>query len=120
VFISAAVTGVMLAALSWLTFGPDVWDAFLRSIPAANRLNFELGGAGWNKWQNTYGAARAFGASATVAWTIYGAVSVAVAAIVIALWRSKTAFDLKAGALAAGALAVDAMLKQINAERTKG
>ena len=106
VIVSAALTALAIAALSFLVFGPQVWDAFWHSIPAANKLNFEFGGAGWNKWQSLYGAARALGADTTAAWALHGVVSAAVAVAVVVLWRWDKPFDLKAGALAAGALIV--------------
>ncbi len=106
VFISAAITAVALAAISWLAFGPAVWDAFFGAMAASNKLNFELGGTGWSKWQSLFGVGRSLGIGATVAWTIHGATSLGVAAIIVVLWRSDAAFDLKAGALAAGALVV--------------
>lgn len=106
VFVSAAITAIVISGLSLLAFGPDVWEAFRHTVSAANRLNFELGGAGWNKWQSLFGIARAHGADLTTAWILHGAISAAVAIFVIATWRTAVAFDLKAGALAAGALIV--------------
>ena len=106
VFFSAAITGIAIAGLSLVAFGPDVWDAFRHAVTAANRLNFELGGAGWNKWQSLFGVARAHGADLTTAWVLHGVVSACVAATVIVIWRRDTPFDLKAAAVAAGALIV--------------
>jgi arabinofuranan 3-O-arabinosyltransferase len=47
---------------------------------------------------------RAHGGSETLAWTVQGALSLLLAVGLVWLWRSRVAFELKAAALAAGAL----------------
>jgi len=51
-----------------------------------------------------YGFIRAYGGSESLAWTVQIAFGVALAAGLVGLWRSRAPFDLKAAALAVGAL----------------
>ena len=62
------------------------------------------GGADFSPLQSLFGLVRAHGGSETLAWTVQGAGAVALAVFLIWLWPSRAPFDLKAAALAAGAL----------------
>jgi arabinofuranan 3-O-arabinosyltransferase len=103
---AATVTLGLLALLSWTAFGTDVWAAFFQSLPTASQSTLELGAAQWGKLQSAYGVVRMMGAASAIAWAVQGVLAGAVAAVLIALWRSKVSFDLKAAALAAGTLMV--------------
>lgn len=106
----AALTGATLAALSWLAFGMASWQAFLHWMPITSHVVLGEGRADWNRLQSIVGLVRAHGGGERLAWTAQIAVSLAVAFGVTWLWRSRTAFDLKAAALAAGALLVSPYL----------
>jgi arabinofuranan 3-O-arabinosyltransferase len=102
----AAAVAIALAALSWLAFGSTSWEAFVHWIPITSRAVLTEGQADWSRLQSLFGLVRALGGSVQLAWTVQAIGSIAVAAAIVYLWRSRAAFDLKAAALAAGALVV--------------
>jgi arabinofuranan 3-O-arabinosyltransferase len=100
----AAVVAIALAALSWLAFGAASWQAFFEGLPQTSRVVLGEGGADWQRLQSLFGFLRAHGANEALAWSVQGAAAFALAVWLIWLWRSRAAFELKAAALAAGAL----------------
>jgi arabinofuranan 3-O-arabinosyltransferase len=106
VFGAAAITAVSLAALSWLAFGSAPWLAMMQSLATANQLVLTEGGMGWSKLQSLFGLVRALGGGETSAWMIQGGFALAIAAALTWLWRTDAPFDLKAAALAVGAVLV--------------
>jgi hypothetical protein len=107
VIIAAATTALLLATASWLAFGTAAWDAFLHSLIIVNQRALVDGGdagASWNKLQTVFGLVRVLGGSASFAWACQAAMAFGVATVLCALWRSRAPFDLKAAALAVGAL----------------
>jgi hypothetical protein len=109
-FFAAAATVVALVILSWAAFGTATWEAFLHMLATVNQRTLIQGAGGWNKLQTVFALVRAWGGSANLAWMVQGAVSVAVAAAVIATWRSRVPYDLKAAALGVGALLISPYL----------
>jgi hypothetical protein len=105
-FAAAAAVALALAALSWLAFGSDPWLAMAQTVAKANQLVLTDGGVGWNKLQSIFGLVRALGGGESLAWAIQGGVAIAIAAALVRLWRSDLPFDLKAAALAVGAVLV--------------
>jgi hypothetical protein len=77
-----------------------------QTVAQANQLVLTDGGVGWNKLQSVFGLVRALGGGESLAWTIQGAVAIAIAVALVFLWRSQAPFDLKAAALAVGAVLV--------------
>jgi hypothetical protein len=106
IFFSAALTAIALAALSWLAFGNAPWLAMAQTLKTANQLVLTDGGAGWNKLQSLFGLVRALGGSETLAWIVQGGFALVFTATLTWLWRRDVAFDLKAAALALGAVLV--------------
>ena len=107
VFVTAGVVAVLLAALSWLAFGTESWQAFVHWLPMFNKAFLVEGRAPWGKLQSIFGLARYFGGSESLAWALQWIMSAAVAVLLAALWRSrKVRHELKAAALAAGTLLV--------------
>jgi glycosyl transferase family 87 len=102
----AAVVAIVLAALSWLAFGGATWEAFVHWMPITSRVVLTEGQADWSRLQSLFGLVRVLGGSAQLAWIVQATGSIAVAAAIVYVWRSRAAFDLKAAALAAGTLAV--------------
>jgi arabinofuranan 3-O-arabinosyltransferase len=102
----AAAAAIALAVLSWLAFGSASWEAFLHWMPITSRVVLTEGQADWSRLQSLFGLVRALGGSAQLAWMVQVIGSIAVAAAIVYLWRSRAAFDLKAAALAAGTLVV--------------
>jgi len=64
----------------------------------------EQGGTGWEKIQSIFSATRMWGASVALAYAAQSALTLAIAACIIWLWRSAAAFELKAAALAVACL----------------
>jgi arabinofuranan 3-O-arabinosyltransferase len=102
----AAAAAIALAVLSWPAFGSASWEAFLHWMPITSRVVLTEGQADWSRLQSLFGLVRALGGSAQLAWMVQVIGSIAVAAAIVYLWRSRAAFDLKAAALAAGTLVV--------------
>jgi alpha-1,2-mannosyltransferase len=98
-FTSATATVLLLAIVTTLAFGSEVWRAFLDSMPFTREVVLEQGGTGWHKIQTVFSWVRMWGGSVDLAYTIQGAVTVTLAAALIWLWRSKAAYPLKAAAL---------------------
>ena len=100
----AALVAVGLAALAWLAFGSASWLAFADSVPVTSRVILNEGGTEWSRLQSLFGFMRAHGAGETLAWTVQAIATLGLAAGLVVLWRSRAAYELKAAALAAGAL----------------
>ena len=100
----AALVALGLAALAWLVFGSAAWLAFADSVPVTSRVILNEGGTEWSRLQSLFGFMRAHGAGETLAWTVQAVATLGLAAGLVALWRSRAAYELKAAALAAGAL----------------
>jgi alpha-1,2-mannosyltransferase len=96
---SAAATVLVLAIVTTLTFGVDIWQAFIDSMPFTREVVLEQGGTGWYKLQTVFAWVRMWDGSVPLAYTIQGAVTVMLAGVLAWLWRSEAAFPLKAAAL---------------------
>lgn len=101
---AAALVVVALALASVVAFGLDAWEAFFHGLSAASQSTLEQGRAEWGKLQSAFGLMRMIGGGSALAWSIQGALTATVAIVIAALWRSQVSFDLKAAALATGAL----------------
>ena len=103
--IGAAVTTIAcLLALSLITLGGEVWHAFADSMTFTQTVVLEQGGTGWEKIQSIFSAMRMWGGSIQLAYAVQIALALSLAASLAWLWRSETAFELKAAALAVGSL----------------
>jgi hypothetical protein len=98
-FTSAAATVLGLTVVTTLAFGPDIWRAFLDSMPFTREVVLEQGGTGWYKLQTVFSWVRMWGGSVELAYAIQGAVTVTLAGMLVWLWRSEAAYPLKAAAL---------------------
>lgn len=103
---SAAVTALVFAGASYLAFGVDAWEAFLRSASLAAAALFTGNWVLWSHLQTIFGLVRWLGGGETAAWTAQGLAASATAAIVCWIWLRPVAYPLKAAALATGALLV--------------
>jgi Glycosyltransferase family 87 len=102
---AAAVTALLILA-TCSVFGVEAWQAFLQSLPAASQATLTEGRADWAKLQSVFALTRLLGGSTALAWTLHFTLAGAIAIVLCALWRSRISFDLKAAALATGALLV--------------
>jgi len=103
-FVAAACVAPLLAGASWLTFGGDCWQAFAATLGHSAQAFLADDGADWNKLETVFGLMRILGAGEAAAWSVQIAVALMAAAAIAALWRSKTAYEIKAAALATGAM----------------
>jgi len=98
---SAAIVAALMAAASWLAFGSETWAAFVANIGHTSQAFLSAGWADFDKLQTAFGVTRAFGGGETLAWCVQIAVALIAAGAIVALWRSRAAFEIKAAALAA-------------------
>jgi arabinofuranan 3-O-arabinosyltransferase len=100
----AAAVALALAALSWLTFGAGAWEAFLHGLSLTSRVVLGDGAADFARLQSFFGFVRALGGGEKLASAVQAGGTLALAAGLVVLWRSRAAYELKAAALAAGTL----------------
>jgi alpha-1,2-mannosyltransferase len=103
-FASAALTVLALVLAVTLAFGPDVWTAFLASTYFTRTVALEQGVTGWYKIQSVFALVRMWGGGVDLAYAVQGAATIAIAAALAWLWRSKAAYPLKAAALLIGSI----------------
>jgi glycosyl transferase family 87 len=65
----------------------------------------EQGGTGWHKIQSVFSVVRMWGGGVPLAYAAQSIVTVAIAAVLVVLWRSRAAYPLKAAALCVAAIA---------------
>ena len=107
VFVSAAVTALALALVSWLAFGTESWQAFFHWIPMFSQAFLSEGKAPWWKLQSVLAMVRFLGGSEWLAWACQWIVSAAVAVVLVVMWRSAhLRYSLKAASLALGTLLI--------------
>ena len=104
VFIAAAVTAATLALISWIAFGTESWQAFFHWMPMFSQAFFTEGRATFFKLQSVFGLVRTLGGGEQLAWAFQWVMSGTVVIGVVALWRSRVDYALKAASLAAGTL----------------
>jgi hypothetical protein len=100
----AALSTLVLCAVSIAVLGTSPWAAFLESASRINDAILTSGGTDFSKLQSVYGYVRLLGGSAETAWAAHAAFVLSLAVFVAWIWRSGTAFDLKAAALAAATI----------------
>jgi hypothetical protein len=100
----AAAVAAALGAASWLAFGGATWAAFIDGMPAISHAALSEGAIGWSRMQSLFGLVRMLGGGERLAWTVQAAATLSLALALAWLWRSRAAYQLKAAALAAGAL----------------
>jgi hypothetical protein len=104
VFASAAATvAVMMIAVTF-AFGFDVWSAFLATGHFTRTVVLEQGGTGWYKIQSVFSWIRMWGGGVALAYAMQAAVTIALAAALYWLWRSRASYALKAAGLLIGTL----------------
>jgi alpha-1,2-mannosyltransferase len=98
-FAAAAATIALLIAATTAAFGLDVWRAFLDSTSFMRTVVLEQGDPGWYKMQSLFAWARMWGAPIPLAYALQAALVAGLAAALIWLWRSSTAYPVKAASL---------------------
>lgn len=103
-FVSASVAVLALCAATYFAFGIEAWNAFRESMTLTREIVLEKGDTGFHKIQSVFSAVRLLGGSITFAYAAQGVIFIGVAASIVWLWRSRSAFPLKAAALIAGSM----------------
>jgi len=106
VFVTAAIVAVAMAALSWLAFGTESWQAFFHWLPMFSQAFLTEGRAPWWKLQSLFALIRYFGGTEQLAWMFHWITSAVVAVALVLMWRSRISYPLKAAALATGTLLI--------------
>jgi alpha-1,2-mannosyltransferase len=103
-FAAAATTVALLALVTTTAFGPQIWHAFFESTRFTRLVALEQGNTGWYKIQSVFSWARMWGASIPLAYALQGVLAAALAAALVAVWRSAAPYVLKASALCLAAV----------------
>lgn len=103
VIVTAAATTLAIAAASWFAFGSDTWLAFFHWAPMTPSF-LTNGEVYFGKIQSMLGFVRFAGGSERAAWIAHWSLAATVAVALAFLWRSKVRYELKAAALATGAV----------------
>ncbi|MCP5382499.1 MAG: DUF2029 domain-containing protein [Kordiimonadaceae bacterium] len=101
VFIAAAITTIVLAAISWLVFGTDVWIAFFQSMAETNSTLNE-GRVPFFKMQSLYAGLRNAGVSIEISYIIHTIFALFTAASVIWIWLKDVDQRIKKASLCVG------------------
>jgi arabinofuranan 3-O-arabinosyltransferase len=96
----ACVSTLLLNVVAGSVLGFETLTAFLHALSDATQSHLAHAGVGWNKLQSVYGLLRSMGAPAEIGLAAQALFSAAAAAVVVAYWRSKAPFALKAAVLA--------------------
>jgi arabinofuranan 3-O-arabinosyltransferase len=102
--IAASATTLALIVLSLLVYGSESWLAFFAATPKMTEAVLSQGLAEFGRLQSVFGLVRTYGGSETFAWVTQLIAALGCVAATFALWRSRAAYQLKAGTLAALAL----------------
>ncbi|MGA0604095.1 glycosyltransferase family 87 protein [Caulobacter sp. KR2-114] len=103
-FASAALTVVLLTAVTTAAFGVDIWRAFAANTAFTRNVVLEQGGAGFYKVMSAFAAVRMWGGSIPLAYGAQGVVTAFGAVGVALLWRSSADLRLKGAGLMAACL----------------
>jgi arabinofuranan 3-O-arabinosyltransferase len=106
VFFTAGIVAASMAAVSWLAFGTESWQAFVHWMPMFSQAFLTEGRAPWGKMQSIFALVRYFGGSEPLGWAFQWTMIAAVAFALVWVWRSRVRYSLKAAALATGTLLV--------------
>jgi arabinofuranan 3-O-arabinosyltransferase len=106
VFVTAGIVAAAIAAMSWLAFGTESWQAFFHWLPMFSQAFLTEGRAPWGKMQSIFALVRYFGGGEPLGWALQWTMIATAAVALVLLWRSRVRYSLKAAALAAGTLLV--------------
>ena len=102
--VSAAATTIALCLVSWLAFGTEAWLAFLQQAPVASQAFLSNGEASFGKIQSILALVRYAGGGERLAWIVHWIFAATIAVALVVLWRSPARYEIKAAALALGAV----------------
>jgi arabinofuranan 3-O-arabinosyltransferase len=103
-FAAAAIVMTLVAGASAFVFGIGAWAGFFADLGRSSQSFLANNNADWTKFQTAFGLIRTLGGGEALAWSAQIAVALAAAVSVAALWRSGVPYEIKAAALATGAM----------------
>jgi hypothetical protein len=103
-FLSASVTVIAIIALSIAIWGWPAWQAFLDSLPLTEKIVFEAGDTGFEKFQSIFAFVRSVGGPLPLAYALQAVVTAFALIACIRIWHSDAAHRLKGAGLLTGAL----------------
>ena len=104
VLFTAGIVTVTIAGASWLAFGTESWQAFFHWIPMFSQAFLTEGRAPWFKMQSIFSFVRYVGGTEQLGWIFQWVLTAAIAVVLVAMWRSRMPYALKAAMLAAATL----------------
>jgi hypothetical protein len=103
-FAAASVTVLAAIGLSIAIWGWPVWQAFFDSLPLTEKIVFEAGDTGFEKFQSIFAWVRLWNGPLVLAYGLQAVVTLGALIACIRIWRSDAAHRLKGAALLIGAL----------------
>jgi hypothetical protein len=103
-FVAASLTVIATIALSIAIWGWPVWQAFFDSLPLTEKIVFEAGDTGFEKFQSIFAWVRSWNGPLPLAYGLQAVVTLGALIACIRIWRSSAAHRLKGAALLTGAL----------------
>jgi hypothetical protein len=103
-FAAASVTVLATIGLSVAIWGWPVWQAFFDSLPLTEKIVFEAGDTGFEKFQSIFAWVRSWSGPLPLAYGLQAVVTLGALIACVRIWRSDTAHRLKGAALLTGAL----------------
>jgi alpha-1,2-mannosyltransferase len=103
-FAAATAAVALLTLVTTIAFGPQVWHAFLLSTKFSRTVVLEQGNTGWQKIQSLFSWARMWGAPIPLAYALQAALTVALGAAIVWLWRGSASPALKRASLCFAAI----------------
>lgn len=102
-FVATAVSVLVLAAISVLWSGLDMWADYARNLTVLRQIVLEDGSGVWHRFVSVFVAARRLGAPVNVAYAIQAATGVIALVAVALVWRRReTPLAVKNAVLLAG------------------
>ena len=101
---SATVTVLATVAATTAIWGWPVWEAFINSIPLTQKVVFETGNTGFEKFQSIFAWVGLWGGPLKLSYGLQGIVTLFALASTVWVWRSPVSHRLKGAALLTGVL----------------
>ncbi len=103
-FFSAGITVLIMSALATVTFGMDIWPAFMESMTLTRDIILEDGSTGWHKIQSAFSAIMNWTGNVTVAYAVHGLIALFITATIFLAFRKPVAHEDRAALLILGSL----------------
>ena len=104
VFVTAGAVAALMSRASLAVFGTEAWLAWWNWLPMASQAFLSEGRAPWGKMQSIFATVRFFDGTEHFAWICQWTMTALVACALVALWRSRVRYSIKAAGLATGTL----------------